>query len=170
MTALTKFDVAAIRKADAIVVHLSSSLNKVRLIKRRDTSKPFSEDQEHVLPAEVTVYGYHGQNALTNGAQFCAHQSIYHRQICKAATILRQLRVGDEPVFEFYPDANSNGYLAAAGLHADVCNLKIRRNGKIVAVFELTDSVCPDNSARMCRGVPATESYRAAAKERLAVA
>lgn len=166
MTALTKFDIAAIRKADAIVVHLSDTLNKVRLIKRRDYNKPFSEDQEHVIPAEVTLHGYHGREALKNGAKFVAHQSIYNRQMDKAASVLRQLRVGDEAVFEFYPDAHSNGYLAAAGLHADICNLKIRRKGKIVATFELAESVCPDNSARMCRGVPPSEGYLAAAKER----
>ena len=59
---LTKLDIAAIRSADDLCVHLSSDRTIVRLIKRKRVSEkdPFAQDVEHILPAAVQLYGYRG--------------------------------------------------------------------------------------------------------------
>jgi hypothetical protein len=163
MPKLTKFDIAAIRKADALVIHLSkhNSDGLVRLIKHADRSVPFAQDQEHVLPAEVRLHGFRGQDELKAGtASFVAHASVYWNQKGHVESILKSIREGDEIRFKFYPDAHSNGYLAMSGLHADVLFLAIDREGKRIAEYELIVSACPSNSARMCRGLPDSESYR----------
>jgi hypothetical protein len=80
--------------------------------------------------------------------------------------ILKSLRAGDEIAFLFWPDAHSNGYVAAAGLHADLLQLSVYRKGKRIATWNVTTSLCADNSARMCRGVPVSANYQRAAADR----
>jgi hypothetical protein len=172
---LTKTDIAAIRKADDLCVHLGKQHGQglVRLIKRkRYDSKPFETDQEYILE-NVTV-GMEtglGAKALEAGTAQCfAMAGIYHDQSTPVASALKTLREGDELKFSFYPDCRSNGYVAAAGLHADCLYLHVRRNGKRVATWVVASSICPDNSARMCIGVPTDSFYDRAAEERRAIA
>jgi hypothetical protein len=80
------------------------------------------------------------------------------------------LRADDEITFRFYPDAHTNGYVAMGGLHADALYLDVRREGKVIARWELDISITPANSARMCRGVPNAESYARDASEARQVA
>lgn len=166
---LTKTDIAAIRAADDICVHLGTAnpQGKVRLIKRKPyNAKPFETDQEYVLEnATVVMETGLGARALESGAAECfAMAGIYHNQGSHVSSILKTLRAGDIVRFSFYPDCHSNGYVAAAGLHADCLYLHVTRNGKR-QTWELTDSICPANSARMCRGVPKTRDYDSAAIE-----
>lgn len=169
---LTKLDIAAIRACDAITVHLSSRVPEglVKAIKRRDYGKPFAEDKEHILPATVSSHNERGADALRNGAQFFAMEHVYWGQHCPTSSVLRTLRVGDEISFSFWPDALSNGYIAAQGLHGDLLRLTVRRDGKRVATWDFSQSFCPENSARMCKGVPVSDDYRRAAEERRAAA
>jgi hypothetical protein len=90
---------------------------------------------------------------------------IYHKQQTGISSILKTLRVDDEITFRFHPDAHTNGYVAAAGLHADVLYLNVRRDGKTIARWEIDCTICPPNSARMCCGVPNSESYDRDASE-----
>jgi hypothetical protein len=164
MTALTKFDVAAIRHADALSVHLSSRNPEglVRAVKRhqRTEKDPYAQDVAHTIDAAVVLDTMRGQEELKNGqAQFFASVGLYHSQHCHASAVLRTLRAGDDISFRFYPDGHTNQYIAAAGLHGDLLKLQVRRNGKLIADWELTTSICPNNSARMCRGVPNSEHY-----------
>lgn len=149
MTAtLTKDDIAAIRKANDLCVHLNTNNpdGLVRLIKRKPyNAKPFDCDQEHALPARVQM-----ENRTV--AQCFEMIGIYHDQGCHASNVLKTLRVGDELTFSFWPDAHSNQYVKDAGLHADVLYLDVRRDGKRVARWEIGHSIGPDNSARMCHG------------------
>jgi hypothetical protein len=166
---LTKDDIAAIRAADDICIHLNSHNPKglVRLIKRKPyNAKPFETDQEHVLANEhVTMETMAGLDAHERGiAQCFAMAGIYHSQGSPVSSILKTLRVGDELTFSFYPDCHSQAYVAAAGLHADCLYLHVRRNGKR-QTWELASSICPANSARMCRGVPKSADYDRAADE-----
>lgn len=150
MTALTKDDITAIRRANDICIHLNerNPAGLVRLIKRKPYNpKPFDTDQEHVLPALVQM-----ENDSTRGDCF-AMTGIYHDQFTGVSSILKTLRVGDELTFRFYPDGHSNQYTKDAGLHADILYLDVRRNDKRVARWEFETSICPDNSARMCRNV-----------------
>jgi hypothetical protein len=166
---LTKSDITAIRAADDICVHLGTRNPQglVRLIKRKGyNAKPFETDQEYILESvTVTMETGLGLSALESGAAECfAMAGIYHNQRSGVSSILKTLRVGDELTFSFYPDAGTNGYVAAAGLHADSLYLHVRRaSGR--QTWELCDSICPNNSARMCRGVPNSESYESEAME-----
>lgn len=160
---LTKLDIAAMRAADDLCVHLNARHpdGLVRLIKRRDRSTPFSEDKEHVLPAAVKIEAMRGQAELARGeVEAFAMIGLYHCQAGSLSAILRTVRAGDELTFSFYPDGHTNGYVAMAGLHADLLYLYVRRDGKTIARWEVDHSVCPDNSARMIRGIPNSESYR----------
>jgi hypothetical protein len=170
---LTKMDIAAIRQSDDICVHLNARHPNglVRLIKRRDYNKPFSEDKEHILTATAKLDGLRGQAELQRGEVECfAMAGIYHGQHAQVSLALRSLHLGDEVTFSFYPDGHTNGYLAAAGLHGDLLYMYVRRNGKTVARWELQSSVCPSNSARMCRGIPNSENYDRDAEEARKVA
>ncbi len=167
MTALTRTDLIALRKADSLCVHLGKN-TMVRAIKRADCGEPFARDLEHIIPAEV---GFENIRGRDNAAAECfAMVNLYPSQKHSAVLILRTLREGDELTFSFYPDAHSNGYMAAAGLHGDALMLHVRRDGKQIAHWELCSSCCPSNSARMVRNVPDTESYHNSAIEARKVA
>lgn len=167
---LTKTDIVAIRNADDICIHLSARNPQglVRLIKRKAyNAKPFETDQEYILEGQnVTTETTSARDALERGvAEFFAMAGIYHNQRCPVSSVLKTLKVGDELTFSFYPDCHSNGYVAAAGLHADCLYLHVRRNGKR-QTWELISSICPTNSARMCRGVINSRDYDLSADER----
>lgn len=171
---LTKEDIAAIRRADDICIHLGARHPEglVRLIKRKAyNAKPFETDQEHVISGEhVTTESMPARDALERGtAEFFAMAGIYHNQHCPVSSVLKSLKVGDELTFSFYPDCHSNGYVAAAGLHADCLYLHVRRAGKR-HTWDLISSICPNNSARMCRGVPNSRDYDLSAEERRKIA
>jgi hypothetical protein len=172
---LTKTDIAALRKANDLTVHLSSKTPQglVRAIKRKRTSEqdPFAQDVEHIVTAKVELHDFRGQEQLKNGsAQFFAMCGIYHGQVTHVSSVIKTLRAGDEITFRFWPDAHTNGYVAMSSLHADVLYLDVRRNGKRVASWELDVSICPSNSARMCRGIPNSEHYERDGQEARRVA
>jgi hypothetical protein len=171
MAALTKTDIAAIRKADQISIHLNerNPAGRVVLIKRKKyNAAPFETDQEYPLDSEVRLETTRGRDALERGAATCFELVyIYHNQNTPVSSILKTLRAGDEIAFCFHPDYHTNGYVADAGLHADSLLLRVNRNGKYFT-YELENQVCPDNSARMIRGVPNDSSYQRMADDRRA--
>jgi hypothetical protein len=163
MNALTKLDIAAFRKADTLCVHLHKNKPNglVRLIKNADRNVAFDSNKEHVLECPVTLHGWHNRDAILDGANCFAHISFYHAQNTPASCIVNTLRVGDEISFEFYPDAHSNGNTTKAQLHADALYLIVRRDdGNKRYRWTMDVSICPDNSARMCHGVPSSEDYQ----------
>jgi hypothetical protein len=167
---LTKLDIAAIRHADDMCVHLNARhpTGLVRLIQRRRITErdPFAQDKEHVLTATVELHGFRGKKELEAGHAECfAMAGFYHNQYTSASLAMKSLRVGDEVTFAFWPDAHTNGYVAAARLHADVLYMHVRRNGKTIARWQIESSVCPSNSARMCKGIPNSETYERDAEE-----
>lgn len=159
---LTKLELAALRQCDALCVHLSKDFTAVRAIKRnpKTEKEPFAQDQEQLITADVGLETLRGREELESGRVKCfAHISLYPNQKHTSWLILQTLRVGDELTFNFYPDAHTNGYIAAAGLHGDALYLNVRRKGKTVARWSLAHSICPTNTARMVTGVPDSESY-----------
>jgi len=174
MRALTKLDIAAIRKADTLVIHLNKAnpQGTVRCVKRADyTIDPYAKDQSYSLDCDVVLrHVYGATTSVTDTDIACfGHVSIYSGQRCPVYCMLETLKEGDELTFSFYADAHSNGYIAKAGLHADVLNLLVRRplkDGKSrYYTWELNVSICPENSARMCRNVPVSRWYLEAASE-----
>lgn len=115
---LTKNDIAAIRGANDLCIHLNARHPEglVRLMKRKPyNAKPFEVDQEYVLGAIVTMETGDKPEAVECFSMI----GLYHNQNTPASSILKSLRVGDDVKFSFYPDCHSNGYVAAADLHAD---------------------------------------------------
>lgn len=171
--ALSKIDIAALRKADDISVHLhlDKPQGVVRLIKRKHVTAhdPFAVDTEHTLDVPVSLYGSQGRDGLAAGAVKChALVGLYHSQHSHASCVINTLRVGDEIEFVFAPDHHSNGYVASAGLHADALKLYVRRQGKRVAEWTLYTGICSPNSARMCDGVVRSREYERMAADRRA--
>lgn len=171
MAALTKTDIAAIRKADQISIHLNANHPQgcVTLIKRKPhNAGPFETDQEYPLAAECRIETTRGRDALERGAAQCFDLVyIYHSQNTPVSSILKSLRAGDEIAFCFHPDYHTNGYVADAGLHADTLLLRVNRANKYFT-YELATTICAANSARMCRGVPNGADYQRMADDRRA--
>jgi hypothetical protein len=75
-------------------------------------------------------------------------------------TIVRILRSGDALELVWIGDALANGYLKngeGVRLHADRLALQFTRpraKGPQLWSFNVGESICPDNSARMIRGIP----------------
>lgn len=158
MYQLTALDIATLTKGDALVVRHGAQCPNglVRVIKRRAPTarEPFQGDAEHIIPAPVIVRS--NGVGVAPSATCVSHVPLYPHQVIPAGSILGLLRVGDAVEFQFYPNAHSNGYLARARLHGDVLQLRVKRAGKKARMleFELENSVCPENLARMCRGYP----------------
>jgi hypothetical protein len=166
MTALTKMDVNALRKADSLCVHLSKDYTAARAIKRNTPTEaePFAHDLEHLIPCTIELGTGRGREELESGRAKCfAMLWLFPTQLHTAALVLRTLREGDEITFRFVADYHTNGYIAAAGLHADALCMDVRRQGKTIARWELETSTCPDNSSRMCKGIPDSDSYQSTA-------
>lgn len=165
---LTKADVAALRQCDNISIHLRASnpdQNAVRASKRleRKEGAPFADTERTVFigpsGADAPVAMQHQYDRDTTQAQCFGHLYSYPSQHCETSSIMRTLRAGDEVCFVFWPDAGTNGYAAAAGLHVDRLYLRVRRDGRDHANWQLDEGCCPSNSARMVRGVPNSASY-----------
>lgn len=160
---LTALDIAALRKADDICVHLTERhpSGLIRVIKRAEktTKNPFAQDVEHIIAAPVEIDVFNAAPEIASGKAKCfALVSLYHSQKTPASMIVNSLRAGDVVRFVFRPDHHTNGYLARVKLHADVLCLMVWRNGKRVE-HTLHASIAPENSARMCAGVPCRNSY-----------
>jgi hypothetical protein len=170
---LTKADVKALRNADSLCVHLSRDYTAVRAIKRKryGDADPFATDQEHIVSASVALRGFRGRDGLADGRVKCfAMINLYPSQKHNATLILHTLREGDQIAFQFSPDGHTNGYLSAAGLHGDALYMRVLRQGKFIAEWEMATSFCPSNSARMICGVPNSAHYEQDAAEARKVA
>lgn len=166
---LTKLDLAAISKCDYLTVRFAGSdvgRSRVDAIKRavKTGSDPFAVDRYHAIAAPIGVFGYDYKPDDVCRVTCVEVLWLYHDQHGHVASVFGTLRAGDAIKFEFYPDCHSNGNMARAGLHGDALRLHVYRGDeavrRLVAVWELATQCSPDNSARMCRGVGASESYR----------
>jgi hypothetical protein len=156
-------DIAALRACDRVVVAMDKpGSNRVYAIKENRPSErdPFAKDIEYCISAPITVDRWETPDT----ARCFAYLNNYRNQLTHDSSILALLRAGDGVIFEFCPDYHSNGYIAAAGLHADALTVKVYKGDKMVARYEIDQCCCPDNTARMCRGIPSKDSYYESAK------
>lgn len=160
MYELTKLDIAAIRRADDLVVSLAEGKTQVTLTKKKryNDPDPFAQDIRYTMDAPVTLDGWHRRDE-TKTARCFSYVTIFHSQHTHTSSVLNTLRAGDQISFRFWPDAHSNTNMARAMLHGDVLYLDIYRKGQRFAEFEIDHSNGPDNSARMCRNVKNTETW-----------
>jgi hypothetical protein len=154
---LTKLDIAAIRHADYFVLWLDSHGvvgSHVDFVKRapdKSVANPYPVDLRHTLPAPIWVaYDY---AAPSQSWSCCTSVYLYWSSLDSVTSALKTLRAGDSIAFEFYPDGHSNQYVRDAGLHTDFLRLRVYRKGEEVGCWEVSQSTCPDNSARMCKPI-----------------
>lgn len=177
---LTKEHLKALRTADSICFdHYKGpkgGTGKIRAIKR--TPKDIWEKEKTIeVPAVSTVRGYgtcHERIQVSPDTISCfdmAHSAQYDEEL---QTILSLLRVGDE-IEMVWVAGGGNGYVKRARvtekeydtdgketpyqpglgemLYHDKLYIRIRRNDKPKYFFHYADSICPNNTARMIRGL-----------------
>ncbi len=152
---LTAMDLKALRAANDISVHLNARFPDGRVIACKDNPQygkdPFAErDIEYVVPIPVTE----DKKAQSNFASFGLYR---HGGFGHAASVIDCLKVGDEVSFIFRADGGANQNNAPVGLHVDQLWLHAVRGGKKRLEFVVCTCICPENTARMCKGVPFTE-------------
>lgn len=149
--ALTKIDIAAMRKCDHLVVRRDpdAMVYCTKAVKKTAAS-PFTRELQHTVPAPVVF----ADDWRCDNSGCSAFEMLWNfpSQTTPLGSTLATLRAGDEIRFVFDVDGHSTIALAEAGFHADVLNLEVRRNGKAHAFWELAVSVCQGNSARMIKG------------------
>ena len=128
--ALSAEDVSYLRRADDVYAINVGGANYLRVTKRADYRDAFSQDRRVDIPV-----GGNGADGFFASAWEFPWET---------------LRTGDVVSFYWYPDAHTSENLRAAGLHGDVLYVDITR-GKRSARYVAGTSMCPDNSARMCR-------------------
>lgn len=166
--ALTKLDLAALRRCDRLVVRIDGpDETAVHAIKEpeRDSTDPFARDVYHVIPAPVRMTGIMGgvTNDIKRHARCFSMMSLYRSQVNNISSAINTLKTGDKIAFYFYSDYGSNGYAAKAGLHVDALELHVWRGDKKVAEFVIDFGCTPNNSARMIKGVPDSDWYKRSA-------
>lgn len=151
---ISKLDLAALRKADAICFDhyrkdADMPVHRIRAIKRADVTErdPFAQDVTHNIDVNSVVYA-HGDGAHVS--QWTCFEMLHTAQYDDVwMTIVGLLKVGDELTLVWTAD-NNNGYVNEAGLHHDQLSLRVDRNGKRLT-FKVRSSVCQNNTARTCR-------------------
>jgi hypothetical protein len=111
-------------------------------------------EQNHEFPATVLQVpavldkGY--RNEISGSCAFCF--DVVHVCCETVSTVLRNLKVGDQLSLRWSVDGGRNGYMQSLGLHGDQLYLKVYRKGEVFT-YLLTTQVCPNNTARMIKGM-----------------
>lgn len=160
--ALTKVDLAALRQMDDLVVQRYRNrggeiVDRVECIRKvqKTEANPWVTEQIHRIEAPIRIRDDSWTMSkldLTDATAF-AMLGNYKHTLTTFTSALATLRAGDEIHFEFHPDYHSTQYLAEIGVHCDVLMLHVRRGEKRIACWEIQQSTCPDNTARMVRGI-----------------
>lgn len=137
MTTLTRepglsgVDASYLRRASDVYAINIEGQNYLRCVKRADPNDAFDVERRLDIPVE----GNGEDGYFTSAYSFPWHT----------------LRTGTEIRLYWFPDANTNENLRDVGLHADTLYVDVRR-GKTWARYMVAVSICPENSARMCKG------------------
>lgn len=169
---LTMDDLAAMRAAEEVSLHLSKHGSFVRVyVRGRGEPAIFTVRQQRLfaddtmcldrrvreIRASANAYGYGSSWSWTWSGGWmggdrvdppvCFH-SLYVSEVWK--TIASALRVGDTLRVSWVAD-NNNGYSNEVGLHVDQVKLVATSAKGRVSAWNLGWSLCQDNSARMVR-------------------
>ena len=168
---ITVADIKALRTADTVSARRSGGQSQLEATRRTDKEEDiFTSDRDstRIIPTRDRVMAYKRcETTSTEGFDpSCFAYSFGGGHNETWTTIAGLLRAGDELELEWIA-GNNSGYLNAAegvcddggggitipfkGLHHDQLRLRIIRQGKRGYLFNLADSICPDNSARMIR-------------------
>ena len=154
---LTAESLKAIRMADKAVCFLRTpDVSHIRCVKSVENYSPYGpEERTYEIPVRSIVRGYSAEHDSHKHAVCFAmeHSPRYDR---RWGTVVEFLRVEDELILEWIADANT--YARRARLHIDKVQLIVHRKNRDF-IFHLDDSVRPDNSARMIRGLRYPPDY-----------
>jgi hypothetical protein len=128
---LTREDTSYLRRSSDVYAINIEGQNYLRCTRRADPNDAFDTDKR----VDIPVGGNGADGYFASAWSFPWHT----------------LRPGDVVSFNWFPDANTNENLREVGLHADTLYVIVQR-GKKSAQYMAAVSVCPDNSARMCKG------------------
>ncbi len=139
---LTKEDIQAIRKADAVSFHSSDKESKIMAtIEKRNPLFPANPLMSH---RDITIGSNLPQLHYVTAFYYIG-SALYSPEW---QTITRLLRPGDRLELFWYPNGGTNQILKSLSLLGDFVRLIVFR-GKNVLTFRLGESVGYDNTARM---------------------
>jgi hypothetical protein len=153
---LDRDDLKALRNADTVCFRYHDEVATIECLKR-DSDEFGAKERRRDITVEGVVYnGYDADGGRARGAEMNYGFAMFHsaKYTENWRTIVGLLRADDTLRLEFRTDDATNGYVKDAGLHADELWLRIERGEgphRKRLYFLLDASVCPDNSARMCR-------------------
>lgn len=149
---LTKLDVSALRKADAICfdhnVKAHNGASQIRAIKRREPTEadPYATDITHRINVESKVWSYQDDDHNLDSSVYTAFDMFHHPRD-HWLTVAAFVRPGDVLKLQWIR-GNSTPRLRDAGLVRDELYLTVVRGDK-QSKFMLDVQVGKDNSARM---------------------
>lgn len=149
---LTNDDVKALRQADRLSFHFHNGETEIVATRENRTAGPFDDrERKHRIAAESRFRGGDGDKPR---ACFAMLHGMWEDANC-GPTLARLVKPADQLRLQWIAD-NSNGYLTQARergveLFRDELHLQIVRKGKPFAMLFVESSICPNNTARMCR-------------------
>lgn len=165
---LSKDDITALRKAHDVHARRSDGASQLETVFRfRNDDSVFQErsgEGRRVVPTKDDLRIYNRLSVVRKDDLECFAHCVGGQYKHHWATIVGLLREGDE-IELCWIGNDSNGYMKAArgeygdhgdsfvGLYHDRLDLNVYRKGKLRYSFHLDDCVCPNNTARMIRGV-----------------
>jgi hypothetical protein len=147
---LTSADIRALKNADNVVFQTSPEWgHRVRAIREREhTQSGFSDEVQIQASGGIRSHGEGFE------AKYCFHMIHSSKYSRSWQTIASLLRPGDTLSLSWSAGGGTTENHRAAGLHGDTLSLVVYRKEKHKYTFKVAYSVCPNNSARMCRDRP----------------
>lgn len=161
--ALTRTDIAALRKADLVSFHYNvrrtsddganDRVTVIRAHKRPTYAErerdPFAREIVHEIDlgaANLHRVTNHGER---HDGGWTAYESILSAQYVETwRTAVRSLKVGETIMMHWTRDNNSET-IRKAGLHVDELTISVGVQGKSARWYHIDTRITPDNTARM---------------------
>lgn len=163
---VSKQDIRAMKQADRVCFdhrHADGGVGQIRCIKVIRNPGPFDDrDKTYTIPCESRVVAYslgddgleHVSDRVTCFEMFHSTGADYYPWTAVCALV----REGDTLRLKWVADS-CNGYMKEANktsaqvIHHDTLTLQIVRDGSVIYSLPLASGHCPNNSARMIRGL-----------------
>jgi hypothetical protein len=166
VNALTKMDIAALRKADCVSFHQHDGKSYICATKRTQKSErdPFSRDADYYIPCNVSFTSYEEGVRTLFTPTFKAFDMIHTSRLdqCWQTTVL-MLRAGDTLTLRWEHGALNTDGMASVDMCGDQLNLIVTR-GEHKLWFAVSTTVCPRHSlSRMICDVRPARQFTIAA-------
>jgi hypothetical protein len=153
---LDRDDLKALRTADTVCFRHTPEGSTIECTKKEHDEFGDKERRRDIAVLGTVFNGYDEDGGRARGATmnygFAMFGSAKYTE--QWHTVVQLLRVGDTLRLEFRTDDATNGYVKDAHLHADELYLRVERGDGPTRkrfYFLLDVSICPSNSARMCK-------------------